>query len=69
MRRKIDTVLSGIASIGLAVIEIMAKHNLSKAFGHGVGFTIGLYFFDPVFRMILGFGSSQYTGNPITQTM
>ena len=44
------------------VIYIMAIHKLSKAFGHGVGFTLGLLFLPIIFYIILGFGSSKYVG-------
>lgn len=49
----------GIASI---VINIITLHKLSKSFGHGVGFTLGLLFLSVIFYIILGFGSSQYVG-------
>ena len=42
----------------IAGIKIL--HDLSKSFGHGVGFTLGLFFFSVIFIPILGFGSSQY---------
>ena len=44
------------------VIFIIVMNDLSKSFGHGVGFTIGLIFLSWIFMMILGFGSSQYGG-------
>lgn len=37
---------------------------LSAAFGHGVGFAAGLWFFSFVFFPILAFGKSQYLGVP-----
>ena len=43
------------------VIAIMVYHSLSKAFGHGVGFTLGLIFLRFIFIPILGFGDSTYT--------
>ena len=49
----------GIASI---VINIVTLHKLSKSFGHGVGFTLGLLFLSVIFYIILGFGSSKYVG-------
>ena len=33
-----------------------------KAFGHGVGFTVGLFFLRPIFLLILGFGDRFYLG-------
>lgn len=44
------------------VISIIVTHRLSKAFGHGVGFTLGLLFLSPIFIPILAFGSSEYEG-------
>ena len=57
-------VLIGIA-LGLAayVIQCIAMHKLSLAFGHGGGFTVGLIFLPTIFLMILAFGQSQYVGN------
>lgn len=49
-----------ILLIVIAVINIMLLHKLSKAFGHGVGFTLGLIFLNIIFLFILAFGSSQY---------
>ncbi len=44
------------------VLHVISTHKMSKAFGHGIGFTLGLLFFEPVFSMILAFGDSQYQG-------
>ena len=52
-----------ICSVAGLVIGIMGLHKVSKAFGHGVGFTLGLIFLNPIFLLILGFGGSQYMGN------
>ena len=52
-----------ICSVAGLVIGIMGLHKVSKAFGHGAGFTLGLIFLNPIFLLILGFGSSQYLGN------
>lgn len=57
------SVLAYIVYIAVIVIGIMTTHKLSKAFGHGVGFTLGLIFLCPIFILILAFGSSQYVGN------
>jgi len=42
------------------VAMILITHRVSVAFGHGVGFTLGLIFFPFIFWPILAFGSSQY---------
>jgi hypothetical protein len=44
------------------VILIIVLNDLSKSFGHGVGFTIGLIFLSLIFVYILAFGSSTYRG-------
>ena len=38
---------------------------LSRAFGHGFLFGLGLVFFYPIFLLILGFNSDKYTPNKI----
>ena len=43
------------------IFSIMVYHRLSQAFGHGVGFTLGLLFLNPIFLMVLAFGKSTYT--------
>ncbi len=50
-------------SIWLIVEIVLVYHGLSKNFGHGAGFTVGLIFLNTIFVLILGFGSSQYIGN------
>jgi hypothetical protein len=44
------------------VIFIIITNDLSKSFGHGVGFTLGLIFLSIIFLYILAFGSSTYRG-------
>jgi hypothetical protein len=44
------------------IFLIIAVNDLSKAFGHGIGYTLGLLFLSPIFIPILGFGGSQYVG-------
>lgn len=53
------TAAVGILTLVLSIIHCV---KLSKAFGHGGGFAVGLIFLGPIFLMILGFGSSQYEG-------
>ena len=47
---------------GVGIISIIGTYKLSLAYGHGIPFTVGLYFLNPVFLLILGFGSSEYHG-------
>jgi len=35
---------------------------LSRSFGHGTGFAVGLFFMAPIFYMILGFNQDKYIG-------
>ncbi len=56
--------LAVVAYVAAFVIGITATHRLSQAFGHGVGFTLGLLFLQPIFTLILGLGGDQYRGNP-----
>ena len=49
--------------IAALVLKIIGDNKLSKSFGHGAGFTVGLVFLNPIFKLILGFGSSKYVGN------
>lgn len=44
------------------IFAIWAINLLSKSFGKGVGFTLGLIFLGPIFIMILGFGDAVYLG-------
>lgn len=45
------------------IVAIMALNDVARAFGKGVGFTIGLILLSPIFFCILGFGSAQYQGS------
>lgn len=44
------------------IIAIIVMIDLSKSFGKGIGFAIGLIFLPFIFVPILGFGSAQYQG-------
>ena len=44
------------------IIGIMYSVKLARAFGRGIGFAIGLIFLQPIFMLILGFGSDRYYG-------
>jgi uncharacterized membrane protein YoaK (UPF0700 family) len=45
------------------VFYIMILNGLSKNFGKGSGFTVGLFFLRFIFLPILGFGKSTYSGD------
>ncbi len=44
------------------VIYLILMHDLSRAFGKDIGFTLGLIFLSPIFVLILAFGPAQYVG-------
>ena len=46
------------------IIEFVKLYNgLSKRFGHGTGFTVGLFFLNTIFMLILGFEKNEYNPN------
>lgn len=57
-------VVGGLAWLGIVIWNHV---NVSKRFGHGVGFALGLVFLSPIFWLILGFGSSKYVGDQAAQ--
>lgn len=44
------------------VFGIITLNDLSKSFGHGAGYTLGLLFLSIIFFPVLAFGGSQYAG-------
>jgi len=44
------------------IIGIIVTNDLSKSFGQGVGFTLGLIFLSPIFILLLAFGDYKYIG-------
>ncbi|MEO0564478.1 MAG: DUF5684 domain-containing protein [Chloroflexota bacterium] len=44
------------------VILFLLFKDLAEGFGHGIGFTLGLFFLGFIFLPILGFGDSQWQG-------
>ena len=42
-------------------------HHISRRFGRGIGFTLGLTLLAPIFWLILGFGSAKYLGEKPAQ--
>ena len=55
-------IIALICGIALIVIALIQEYKLAKAFGKGFGFFIGLLLLNPIFKLILGFGSAQYRG-------
>ena len=58
------TILSSVCGIIAVILHLIQSMKLSKAFDHGIGMGLVLFFFGPIGRMILGFGSSKYVGYP-----
>ena len=57
-------IVGGLIGIAAAILFIITLFDLSKAFGHGIGFGLGLVFFNFIFALILAFGSSTYQLEP-----
>ncbi len=51
-----------VGGIVLLVIAIIVLNDISRSFGHGGGFTVGLVLLGPIFWYILWLGPSQYRG-------
>ena len=49
-----------IACVISLYVEIVSSYRLSKVFGKGIGYTIGLILLPNIFTLILGFGSAKY---------
>jgi hypothetical protein len=56
------TFLAWVFGIVAVVINFLYTQKLSKAFGKSEFFGLGLFFFEPIFIMIIGFGDAQYLG-------
>ena len=54
--------LGGLFSLAATILTFIQCTKLAKAFGHGIGFAIGLFFLNPIFVILLGFDSSSYLG-------
>ena len=46
------------------LLHFMESKKQAKAFGKGTGFGVFLFLLGPIARLVLGFGSAQYQGNP-----
>ena len=54
----------GVLGIIAFVVYILIQLALSKSFGHGVGYALGLILLPFIFGLMLGFGSSTYQLEP-----
>lgn len=55
-------VLLLVFAIIILVLSIISYHKISKSYGHGAGYTVGMLFLWPIFVLILGYGKSKYIG-------
>lgn len=55
-------IIAVVCGIALLIIALIQEYKLAKAFGKGFGFFIGLLLLNPIFKLILGFGKSEYQG-------
>ena len=51
-----------VGSLAFLVVYIIVANDISKSFGHGAGFTVGLVLLSVIFWYILWLGSSTYRG-------
>ena len=58
------TIIACVCGIIAIVLHFLQSIKLSKAFGHGAGLGLVLFFLGPIGRLILGFGRSEYAGQP-----
>ena len=62
------SIIASLCTIAAWVIQVMGYYRLSRAFGHGAGYTVGMVLVPGIFQIILGFGQSQYIGNSSAQS-
>jgi len=55
-------VAGNICSALTGLITIIETYKVSRAYGHGFPYFLGLLFLEPLFILILGLGSSKYVG-------
>lgn len=54
--------LSTSLSFVTFALDLVMTNKLAKAYGKGTGFGLGLFFFKPIFIILLGVGNDQYLG-------
>ena len=68
---EIATILCSIGELMVAVyilyLSVRINFRVAKAFGYGAGFGFGLWLFPYIFTFIIGFGKSEYIGNPLPE--
>ena len=58
-------IITIVYTVVVLLIYVYKCYRISKRFGHGVGWTIGLFFLWPFFKFALGIGKSQYNKDAI----
>lgn len=56
------TFLANVVDVAMDLVLIVLWLKTSQAYGHGLGYAIGLWLINPLFIMIIGLGSSRYYG-------
>jgi len=56
------SLLVSLAGIVAAVMEASLALRVSRSFGHGIPFALGLMLLNPLFVLYLGFGPDRYRG-------
>ena len=46
--------------VALFALELKFMYELSKRFGHGAGYTAGMFFLNPIFTLALGLGKDKF---------
>lgn len=59
------SILMIVYTLVIVFIQAYKCFRISKRFGHGVGWTIGLFFLWPFFKLALGVGKSEYNKDAI----
>ena len=54
-----------MVAVYMLYLSVRSNFRVAKAFGHGAGFGFGLWLFPYIFTFIIGFGKSEYIGNPL----
>lgn len=54
--------VGGVVALAASALNWIDLYKLSLSFGHGIGYTLGLIFLNPIFILILGFSNDQYQG-------
>ena len=57
--------VSIVYSVVVLIIQAYKCYRVSKHFGHGIGWALGLFFLWPFFKLALGVGKSEYNENAI----